>query len=215
MLTGIMLCWIILGIRSGGILNQGSGYDSVYHWSFFICIAICIPFVFLITKDSYVDRILGELSYPLYLVHGFIIGILLSKGGLTRGSFGSEITIIGCSIGIAGLIYLFIDKPVDHYRRHIETAPLKPMLGYASIIFGCILVVGVISGIRTQFLLPSFPAPELLSVVGEFNIVRFKHLYFAIPHGLGVDWEKDDTSKLPGVLTSTNKDNLLMLLPQS
>lgn len=84
-LAGIWLSWVTFRLRNGGILYEGTDYDSFNHWIFYTCLAISIPFIFLATKDNYFDRLLGELSYPLYLVHGFIIGILLSRGGAKSG----------------------------------------------------------------------------------------------------------------------------------
>lgn len=228
-LLGALLSWVVIRLRSGGILYEGTDYDSLNHWLFYACVATSIPFIFLATKNSHFDRLLGELSYPLYLVHGFIIGILLGRGGLTPGSFAAEVIIIVCSVGIAGLMYIFIDGPVDRYRRHIETAPLAPMARWATIFVVGIFVVGSVVAIRTQFLTPIPPLvpeppgllgkpkaqpPILLKVVGRFNVVRFKGQYFAIPHGQIVDWAKDDASKLPGVFVASSQDELLVMIPE-
>jgi peptidoglycan/LPS O-acetylase OafA/YrhL len=228
-LLGLWLSWVTFRLRNGGILYEGTDYDSINHWLFYICLATSIPFIFLATKDYYFDRLLGELSYPLYLVHGFIIGILLSRGGLSPGSFPAEAIIIVCSVGVASLMYVFVDGPVDHYRRHIETAPIAPMVRWTVTIFACILIVGLAAGIRAQWLTPIPPkAPEvpgllgkpkimppvLVNVVGKFNIVRYKGQYFAIPHGQSVDWDKDNVPKLPGVLTASSQDEIRVMLPQ-
>lgn len=126
-------------------------------------------------------------------------------------------------------MYVFVDGPVDRYRQHIETAPVAPMVRWAVTIFACILFVGLVAGIRTQWLTPIPPkAPEapglfgkprilppvLVNVVGKFNIVRYKGQYFAIPHGQSVDWDKDNVPKLPGVLTASSQDEILEMLPR-
>lgn len=229
-LLGLWLSWATLRLTNdGGILYEGTDNDSIKHWLFYICLAISIPFIFLATKDNYFDRLLGELSYPLYLVHGFIIGILLSKGGLSPGSFPAEATIILCSVGVASLMYVFVDGPIDRYRQHIETAPVAPMVRKAVTIFACILILGLVAGIRTQWLTPVPPktpgAPGLfgkpkvmpailVNVVEKFNIVRYKGQYFAIPHGQSVDWDKDNILKLPGVLVADSQDKVIAMLPR-
>lgn len=221
-LYGILLTWFVLSLKKGGILYEGSSYDSLSHWIFYLCMATCIPFIFLITKNSYFDRLLGELSYPLYLVHGFVIGILFAVGAMPRGSLLSEVIIIVCAVGVSGLIYIFIDGPVDHYRKKIETAALKPMYKWAAAIFVSILAIGLIVGIRVQSLAPftsktqeqsATMLPFLVKVVGKFNIVSFNKQFFAIPIGLSIDWDKD-VSKLPGVLTAGSQNELLMMLPR-
>jgi len=227
-LLGLWLSWVTFRLRIGGILYEGTDYDSINHWLFYICLATSIPFIFLATKDNFFDRLLGELSYPLYLVHGFIIGILFSGGGLSPGSFPAEVIIIVCSVVVACMMYVLVDGPVDHYRRHIEAAPVAPMVRWTVTIFACVLSVGLVAGIRAQLLTPIPPkAPEvpgllgepimppvLVNVVGKFNIVRYKGQYFAIPHGQSVDWDKDNVSKLPGVLTASSQDEMRAMLPQ-
>jgi peptidoglycan/LPS O-acetylase OafA/YrhL len=223
----VFLAWFVLRLKTGGILYEGTDYDSFNHWVFYIAIAICLPFLFLATKNNRFDRLLGELSYPLYLVHGFVIGILLSKGGMTPGSFSAEVIIIVCSVGIAGLIYIFIDGPVDRFRHSIEAAPIEPMLKRAAFVFSCIALIALAIGVRVQFLkpIPPLPAdppgllgrpktmpPTLLKVVGKFNIVRFKGGYFAIPHGQAVDWVKDDVAGLPGVFVADSQDRIMTML---
>jgi hypothetical protein len=43
------------------------------------------------------------------------------------------------------------------------------------------------------------PTPLLQQVAGSFNIVLFKGRYYCVPHGLAVDWQKDEVERLPGV----------------
>ena len=57
--------------------------------------------------------------------------------------------------------------------------------------------------------------PILLEVVGHYNIVQFKGEFFAIPHGVGVNWEKDKVASLPGVLVAGSKDGVITLLPKT
>ncbi len=228
MVWGLATILMIYSLLHGGILYEGTDYDSVKHWMFFISIAICIPFIFLASKDSYFDRLLGEFSYPLYLVHGFVIGILFSRFGLKPGSLAFEALVLLCSVGISALIYIGIDYPVDRHRRCIETARLFPLLRRAYLIVATILVIGFISSTRTQFLEPhpslaqerpglygkakSMP-PILVEVVGKFNIVSFNNLYYAIPHGQGVDWNHDNVSELHGVLTGRSRDEIITRIP--
>jgi hypothetical protein len=85
-----------------------------------------------------------------------------------------------------------------------------------------------VTGIGTQWLTPISPAvsetgvlhgkskimpPVLVNVVGKYNIVRYKSQYFAIPHGQSVDWDKDDVSKFPAVLTAYHLNELNKMLP--
>jgi hypothetical protein len=42
--------------------------------------------------------------------------------------------------------------------------------------------------------------PELLWTIENYNVVKFDNVYYALPHGLPVDWESGTVSTLPGVL---------------
>jgi peptidoglycan/LPS O-acetylase OafA/YrhL len=51
--------------------------DEPRFWCLYIPFALAVPFIFQFTRKSSLDRQLGDLSYPLYLIHGILIGILI------------------------------------------------------------------------------------------------------------------------------------------
>jgi peptidoglycan/LPS O-acetylase OafA/YrhL len=83
-------------------------------WWQILLFALLIPGLFELTKDYKFDRWIGELSYPLYILH-FPILQLLKKGTLSplndTISLGSQVALFSF-IG-AILIYLFVDKPLE------------------------------------------------------------------------------------------------------
>lgn len=56
--------------------------------------------------------------------------------------------------------------------------------------------------------------PIQLQVVGRYNIVKFKGAFYACPHGLAVNWDKDDAAKLPGVLVADSQDRVIAMIPR-
>lgn len=42
----------------------------------FLCMLVALPFIFFSTKRNKIDRWIGELSYPVYVAHFFIIKLL-------------------------------------------------------------------------------------------------------------------------------------------
>ena len=62
---------------------------------------------------------------------------------------------------------------------------------------------------------PVSDEPILLKVVGHYNIVQFKGNFFAIPHGVSVNWDNDKVSSLPGVLVADSQDGVVALLPKT
>ncbi|WP_268870077.1 acyltransferase [Desulfovibrio sp. X2] len=84
----------------------------------FVCLAI--PPLFSITASNRVDRIIGELSYPVYILHFPILQYIkpLTKthpqyfGIMTLGSY---VAIISCVLGL--FLYFFLEKKINRYRH--------------------------------------------------------------------------------------------------
>jgi len=77
--------------------------------------------LFELTKSSRADRLLGELSYPLYVCHVLVVwmvSIILSPEGRWTG-----IVVALLSVGVAAVIYCFIDRPIDEFRHRRLRAP--------------------------------------------------------------------------------------------
>jgi len=76
-----------------------------------------LPFIFNLTKNSKKDRKIGDLSYPIYLVHGFIIAFstpIIRWLGLN--SFKTPILII-LSILAAFILLKIIADPIEKFRQ--------------------------------------------------------------------------------------------------
>lgn len=84
------------------------------YYLFFMSLFIIIPFTFNKTKHMKKDRFIGELSYPIYICHMFIVvaisatNIYIYNKGITA--------IIASIIAAIGLKYFISDK-VENYRQ--------------------------------------------------------------------------------------------------
>jgi len=80
--------------------------------------ALAIPILFHLTKNIRVDRFIGELSYPVYLIHFVIVQLMdfvlfkLSVPGAYLGIVSAAI-----SLGIAILLYLKVFAPFEQKRE--------------------------------------------------------------------------------------------------
>jgi peptidoglycan/LPS O-acetylase OafA/YrhL len=85
----------------------------------FLClyavIAVAIPFLFSLTKNSALDRYLGELSYPVYISHVLVISVM---GGF--GIFNPWVAV-GATLAASSLLYHLVDQPVDRYRQYLAS----------------------------------------------------------------------------------------------
>ncbi|MDM8522518.1 acyltransferase [Desulfococcaceae bacterium HSG8] len=75
---------------------------------------IAIPFIFELTKNNKWDRKIGELSYPLYLIHFSILWIFWTSNE-TRYMFAPHILIISTFISMVLMKYLL--NPIEKKMR--------------------------------------------------------------------------------------------------
>jgi peptidoglycan/LPS O-acetylase OafA/YrhL len=99
--------------------------DELYRWTAYLSLTVAIPFIFHAFKNVGWDRWIGELSYPLYLCHLFVLALVVAVTG-------KESVLIGvtASLGVAVLLVVLVEKPVDRWRqRRVErrlSAAAKP-----------------------------------------------------------------------------------------
>ena len=75
---------------------------------YLFAVALCLPGVVLLGRSNPLDKILGDLSYPVYLIHPlFMIVILPTK----------QIVPVALSIALAYLLIVLLEKPLDLYRQ--------------------------------------------------------------------------------------------------
>jgi peptidoglycan/LPS O-acetylase OafA/YrhL len=81
---------------------------------------ISMPFIFGGTKNSKIDRLLGDFSYPLFIVHLLIITVV-------EDLFDDLPTFIMLVIifTVALCVFYGIQAPVDRWRQRRVTQPIE------------------------------------------------------------------------------------------
>ncbi|MEY2438980.1 MAG: hypothetical protein QOI34_365, partial [Verrucomicrobiota bacterium] len=79
-----------------------------------------IPLLFFVFGNQKIDRVIGELSYPIYLVHFIVLSVVAVL--LTHFGFGREIGVSAAlvSIVVACIFYRVFIAPLDR-KRHLLT----------------------------------------------------------------------------------------------
>jgi peptidoglycan/LPS O-acetylase OafA/YrhL len=80
---------------------------------FYGYVAWALPLAFQLTRRSAIDRYIGELSYPVYLVHLLVISIALYSGWSGPRLAALIVVMVG---GSAVLLHEVVQKPVDRLR---------------------------------------------------------------------------------------------------
>ncbi|SRR5579871_908214 len=119
-LLAAWLVWLIRGSATAGIVmpnDPRTGMDGPAFWVFYLAFAASVPVVFAATKDDRLDRAIGEISYPLYLVHGIVQGAIFFKFGAPQGEAGWTIAALSASVIIAIVLHIFVERPIERTRQ--------------------------------------------------------------------------------------------------
>lgn len=78
--------------------------------------AISIIPVFHASRKNKFDRAIGELSYPIYLIHWPIVAFIITGH---RGSWLWSFVIIGISVFLSMVLHIVVDKNIERFRKKL------------------------------------------------------------------------------------------------
>jgi len=118
------------GMRTGGIVAAlcllaylkffpvWYDIDGRRTWGFFSLIALSVPFLFALTKSSAIDRALGNLSYPVYVIHSFVCMVLVWMG---IGKWTDPgIATVAVTLVVSVLLHRYLEKPIENMRALVS-----------------------------------------------------------------------------------------------
>lgn len=82
-------------------------------------LAVGLPAIHGWTRNSRHDRAIGELSYPLYLVHFLVLGLLSGVGLLQHNTSLRTLAVAVLSLVLAWAVTRTIDLRIEDWRRRI------------------------------------------------------------------------------------------------
>jgi peptidoglycan/LPS O-acetylase OafA/YrhL len=83
-------------------------------WLFYSALTLSIPFIFLTYKDNKIDRWIGELSYPVYLVHFFVMREI-GHWHFFKPQLGFWVCVVSILLSIPLIKY--VQMPIDNFRK--------------------------------------------------------------------------------------------------
>lgn len=87
----------------------------VKKYAYLILFALSIPYIFERTKNSKLDRIIGETSYPIYMIHG-LVGLVITFI-LPQKSWLYGILIMLVSLTISIIFNYTVTPYIENYRQ--------------------------------------------------------------------------------------------------
>ena len=81
-----------------------------------------MPLIFNLTKDNKIDRFIGELSYPIYLIWGLRIDItkIICDAFQISNENVKGVIFYGSILVLAIAIHVLVEKPVEKIRAHFR-----------------------------------------------------------------------------------------------
>lgn len=113
-----------------GAYTQDGGVPPNY-WAKILLAALSLPILFHFSKDLKIDRYLGDFSYPLYISHFFIIG-LINK--LDFSKRGLELQVILLTFLFSYLLKEYIDKPIHNIRENFTWSSVYRILNLLKVL---------------------------------------------------------------------------------
>ncbi len=120
----------VLCVGAALLINRWNGLSRVASVVFFTLAVLAIPLLFRASKNWQFDRLLGELSYPIYICHVLVIWCLDRAVALGTG-YARGLTIMAMTIAFSCVLYWLIDRPIDAWRQRRfdrERALVSPAL---------------------------------------------------------------------------------------
>lgn len=115
----VKLISLMLFVTIIGMIIEYRMYVSDYSYIYLMIASfISIPFIFNLTKKSSIDRYIGELSYPIYLIH-FLVRATLSEyiDSYNLSAYKAEIITFVSILAAIAIVHIVI-KPIDRYRQN-------------------------------------------------------------------------------------------------
>ncbi|MFZ0426422.1 MAG: acyltransferase [Xanthobacteraceae bacterium] len=98
---------------------------EIYKWGVYLLLLICMPSIFENFKSNLFDRLIGELSYPIYITHHGIFVIFDALYLKLTGVLPPGILPLSLVIGASLIIYLAVEVPVDRFRHRLVRNNLR------------------------------------------------------------------------------------------
>jgi peptidoglycan/LPS O-acetylase OafA/YrhL len=126
-LACFMIWFTATSIVNGVVLPSAANWsiDRPRFWILYVLFAVSIPFIFEATKRVRFDRELGELSYPIYLVHGLVLGFVYIRWAGPRGLVPDAWAAVTFVILAAFAMRQLVEIPIEKYRSRLQSANLR------------------------------------------------------------------------------------------
>lgn len=84
-----------------------------------LLVAVALPAIHGWSRNSRLDRTVGELSYPVYLSHFLVVAIIPAVGVFAVHPALRTLTVIAVTLALSWVVVRFLDVGIEAWRRRI------------------------------------------------------------------------------------------------
>lgn len=103
---------IFVAVLAAIVFRQYIPFYRNYDWILYLLFGAALPCLFQASKEWWLDRWIGNLSYPIYLIHASVLLFLKIGYGID----GGLITTV-CSIVAALVLLVAVEQPFERFRQ--------------------------------------------------------------------------------------------------
>jgi peptidoglycan/LPS O-acetylase OafA/YrhL len=116
------IIYLIIAVGALSTFNFWGGAILLREWWLYLLMMILIPFLFWSSKESSVDRVLGDMSYPVYIVHILVNNIvnplLLIPLKIDKNWQSIVVTLVSIVFGL--MVNRYVLYPIEKIRSRIS-----------------------------------------------------------------------------------------------
>ncbi len=106
---------LLLPIVIYSLYFQNGYVNTVSAMSLYVGLALALPLLFIATGANKIDRFIGDLSYPIYVVHWLIMP-LVAYWGLQNTRLWAP-TVFGLVMISAFVLTILVERPMQRLRQ--------------------------------------------------------------------------------------------------
>ena len=118
----LLIIFYIINFDNIPVLFLNTTVFSGQHLQFYTLLLCSIPYIFYISKNNFIDRYIGELSYPIYLCHILVISIV---SYLPKMTHSVAYNVIIYTVLLSALINHYLQNPIERIFKKKSKVPVN------------------------------------------------------------------------------------------
>ena len=130
--VGLLLPVLVMLYPLVGRVDDNGSFFVPQRIALLLLTAAALPLLFAMTGRWKVDRLIGELSFPMYLGHMLIMHVVLRIHAIATHVTVRSVVVLVATIGLAALVTYTVDIPINAFRQRLALRARRDALAGGS-----------------------------------------------------------------------------------